>query len=96
MPVEELRRLSTWATGGLLADLVILLDVPAGEAAARREASGAPADRLEAESEEFHRRVAEGFRCLAVGDPTWVVVDGTGTIDEVAARVAAVVAERLG
>ncbi|HVM02088.1 MAG TPA: dTMP kinase, partial [Acidimicrobiales bacterium] len=84
LPVDEVRRLSEWATGGLWPDVVVLLDLPAGEADARR---GRP-DRFEAEGAEFHRRVEAGFRALAAADPArWRVVDGTGTIDEVAARV---------
>ena len=35
------------------------------------------------------RRVIEGFTALAEADPDrWVVVDGAGSIEEVAARVA--------
>ena len=44
----------------------------------------------------FHRRVTEGFRALAGGRPErWVVVDGAAPVDEVAAAVRTVVAERL-
>jgi dTMP kinase len=96
LPVEEVRSLSAWATGDLWPDLVILLDVPAQEASERIGASGSDPDRLEAEGDEFHRRVAEGFRSLAAADPTWVVVDGSGTVDEVAARVAGAVAAYFG
>jgi dTMP kinase len=84
LDVDELRRLSGWASGGVDADLVVLLDVPASVASGRLEGR----DRMEAAGDEFHRRVAEGYRRLAVDDPDrWVVVDGVGSIDEVAARV---------
>ena len=96
LPVEEVRSLSAWATGGLWPDLVILLDVPAGEVAARLRTSAADPDRLESEGEEFHRRVADGFCSLAAADPTWVVVDGMGTVEEVATRVAGAVAAYFG
>ncbi|HEY8524207.1 MAG TPA: dTMP kinase [Acidimicrobiales bacterium] len=93
LPVDEVRRLSAWATRGLEPDLVVLLDVPAAVAADR---AGARPDRLEAAGEAFHRRVAEGYRALAAADPgRWVVVDGCGAPDEVAARVWAAVADRL-
>jgi dTMP kinase len=92
LDVEELRDLSTWATDGLWPDLVVLLDVPGAEAAARRERIGHVPDRLEAEADEFHQRVVEGFRAMAAADPGgWVVVDGTGDPDEVAERVRAAV-----
>ena len=88
LDVEELAGLSRWATGGLEPDLVILLDVPAEVAVARMKADP---DRMEAAGEEFHRRVGEGYLALAAADPErWRVVNGSGTITEVEARVAAV------
>jgi dTMP kinase len=96
LDVEQLRSMSAWATGGLEPDVVVLLDVPAAEAAARRRAAGAALDRMESEEDAFHERVADGFRWQAGASSNWVVVDGVGTPDEVAARVAAAVRERLG
>jgi len=90
LDLAEVRRLSSWATRGLWPDVVVLLDVPAAESMARRRAIGHAPDRLEAEDEAFHRRVVEGFAALAAADPDrWLVVDGTGPIDDVAARVRA-------
>jgi dTMP kinase len=97
LDIEKLRGLSTWATAGLWPDVVVLLDVPGAEAAARRARIGHLPDRLEAEADEFHRRVVEGFRAMAVADPDrWVVVDGTGNPDAVAERVCAAVDAKLG
>ena len=91
--VDDVARISAWATAGLEADMVVLLDVPDAVAAARL---GAARDRLEAERPDFHRRVIEGFRALAAARPgQWVVVDGVGTIEDVAARVEAAVAGRI-
>lgn len=93
LPVSELRELSLFATAGLEPDVVVLLDLPAAEAAHRR---GPDTDRLEAAGEEFHRRVGEGFAALAVADPDrWVVVDASGPPDVVAGRVWDAVSERL-
>jgi len=87
LPVDELARLSAWASGGLEPDVVILLDVPAVVAVGRRKP--AP-DRMEAAGDEFHRRVAEGYLALAAADPQrWRVVDGSGGVDEVEALVVA-------
>ena len=84
LPLDEVRALSEWATRGLWPDVVVLLDLASGEAESRR---GRP-DRFELESGEFHRRVEAGFRSLAEEDPKrWRVVDGSGTVEEVAARV---------
>ena len=93
LDVGELEELSAWAAGGLAPDLVVLLDV-APEVAARR-LHRAP-DRMEAAGDAFHRRVAHGYRALAASSPSrWAVVDGTGSVDEVAARVRAAVDSRL-
>jgi dTMP kinase len=88
LPVEELRRLSDWASGGLWPDLVVLVDVAPQVAAARRAADGHAPDRLEAEVDGFHERVRVGFAALAEADPRrWVVIDGDGAVEEVAERV---------
>jgi dTMP kinase len=93
LPVDEVRRLSEWATGGVWPDLVVLLDVPAAVADRRL---GPDRDRMESEPSAFHAAVMEGFHAQAAAEPErWVVVDGTGTIDEVAAAVRRLVAERL-
>ncbi len=92
LPLDELRRLSGWATNDLWPDLTILLDVDECEAASRQRRAGAGADRLEAEGDDFHRRVAAGFRELAAADPRgWRVVDGGGSVEAVAKRVLDVV-----
>lgn len=90
--VEAVAALDRWATGGVEPDVVVVLDVPAEEAARRRRA---PPDRLEREGRGFHDAVRAAYRDLAA-DRGWVEVDGTGDPDEVADRVWAVVGERLG
>src|SRR5437588_8461885 len=83
LDVDQLRALSA-AAGAPEPDLVVFLDVPASVAAARLRGR----DRMEAAGEDFHARVADGYRLLAAADPEgWVVVDGDGSVDEVAQRV---------
>jgi dTMP kinase len=85
LDLGELAWLSRWAARGLEPDVVVLLDVPREVAAARM--GGAP-DRMEAAGAAFHARVLAGYRSLAAADPArWVVVDGTGAVEEVAERV---------
>lgn len=92
---EAVAALSTFATDGLIPDLVVLLDVATEVTAERLAEAGVP-DRLEAAGAAFHQRVADGYRELAGADPArWAVVDGHGTIDEVATRVQALVTDRL-
>ena len=85
LDLDELAGLSRWAAEGLEPDVVFLLDVDQATAAARR---CRPRDRIEAAGDTFHQRVVAGYLALAAADPArWVVVDGSGTVEEVAARV---------
>lgn len=94
LELAGLDRLVQWATAGLLPDLTVLIDVPMAVAAARRP--GAP-DRFEGEGEEFLQRVSDGYRLLAAESATpWVVVDGSGTVDEVEAAVWSSVSAAVG
>jgi dTMP kinase len=88
---DRIAALSEWATGGLMPDLTILLDVPEEIAEARLTADR---DRFEGAGHEFHRRVLDGYRLLAT-DPRWVAVDGSGAVEQVAVAVRAAVRDRL-
>jgi dTMP kinase len=93
LPLDEVEQLSRWATDGVWPDLVVLLDVPEAMAEARL---GVERDRMEVVGDGFHQRVADGFRALAAADPDhWVVIDGAGSVDEVADRVWSVVEARV-
>ena len=94
LPVDDVRRINDWALRGTWPSLMILLDVPDDEIAARM--SQRELDRFEREDGDFHRRVVDGYRAMAAGDPTrWVVVDARGTVDEVAAMIRQIVRDRL-
>jgi dTMP kinase len=89
LDVDEVRRVNEWATGGLWPDLIVLLDVAPGVAASRFEGTR---DKLESAGDDFHVRVADGYRTLVAAEPErWVVVDGSGAVDDVAERVRAAV-----
>jgi dTMP kinase len=93
--IDAVAAINAFGTDGLAPDLVVLLMVPEEVAAERMAAVGAP-DRLEAAGDAFHRKVAEGYAMLAAHDPDrWVAIDGTGTPEEVEARVLAAVASRF-
>ena len=58
---------------------------------------GAPESRLEQGGLELQQAVLGAYRDLAAADPErWVVVDGLGAPEEVAARLDDVFTERLG
>ena len=70
-------RLSEWATGRLLPDLTVLLDIDPAEGLARAQKRRG-FDRLEREQLEFHDRVRQGFLKLANANPhRYLVLDAT-------------------
>ena len=93
LPLDDVRALSDFATGGRRADVVVVLDVDPAVGATRR---GRPPDRMEAEGAAFHDRVRAGFAELAAAEPHRIaVVDASGDVDEVARQVWAAVEARL-
>ena len=95
LSVEEIRRISRWATQGLTPDLTILLDIsPVAGLARARGADGG--DKLEAESLQFHEAVRRAFLHLAEAEPRrYLVVDADRPVDVVAAEILAAVTALL-
>jgi dTMP kinase len=92
LPVEDVAWLSTWATGGLQPDLIVLLDLDPVIGLSRAADRG-QVDRLEAEQLDFHRRVRTAFLDLARADSRrYLVIDATAQPDQ----VAVLVRERVG
>ncbi len=89
--VEAVDSISRFATDGMEPDLVVLLDVDDATAEARRSGE---ADRLEREGPGFHAAVRAAYRDLASGR-AWVVIDASGSPDEVAVGVRTAVAPLL-
>jgi dTMP kinase len=88
------RQADAMARGGVAPDLVVVIDV-SNELRRERLAARGGSDRLEAAGDAFHARVAESFRQQARSEPGFVVVDGSGHVEQVAQRVLAEVAGRL-
>ncbi|UXU73644.1 MULTISPECIES: dTMP kinase [unclassified Paracoccus (in: a-proteobacteria)] len=84
--VEELHRL----TIGIEPDLTLVIDIDPGVAFARGMARGGQEDRFEALGLEFQEKLRAGFHRLVRSHPERMrLIDGTGSADEVAARVLA-------
>jgi dTMP kinase len=97
--LDKLRALNAWATDSLTPDLTFLFDLPEHLGLDRARSRNAEAvedeGRFEAEELRFHQRVREGYRALAVAEPSrFVVIDAEGDVDEVYARVEAELARR--
>jgi dTMP kinase len=74
LDLEEVRRANRMATGGLRPDLCLVLDVPP-EVGLRRKGAAGPGDRIEREGPAFFRRVQEGYRTLALQEPSVRLVE---------------------
>ena len=91
---EAVAEVNRFATDDLQPDLVVLILVDAPVAGRRL---GDDLDRIEQAGDSLQATVVAAYREMAAADPDrWLVVDGNGSVDEVAARVAAAVEERLG
>jgi dTMP kinase len=86
--------INAWATDCLFPDLTLFLDL---DDAVRSTRLAAVPDRLEAEDDAFHQRVAEGYRALLIEHRHRIRrVDASGAAEEVQQRVRDAVEEELG
>jgi dTMP kinase len=92
LPLADVVAACEVATAGLEPDLTVLLDVPVEIASERRSRT---LDAIESAGDQFHDRVRAGFLELAAKDQRWTVVDGTGSIDDIAALVRTIVDGRF-
>lgn len=99
LPEKEVRAANRLATGSLVPDLTLVLDIPPAEGFARADARG-ERDRMESSGHEFHERVGSAFRRFA--DPAWQhshpecgpikLIDGMGAEAAIFQRIVAALA----
>jgi dTMP kinase len=90
--LEEIYRISEWATGGLLPDVVIYLKLDPEEGLRRVDGER---DRIEKEETEFHRKVSSAYLELAARYPhRFVVLDASRPPNDVHRDVIAALEER--
>jgi dTMP kinase len=83
--VASLWEVGLVATGGLLPDLTIVLDMPAEAAAARLQRQ---LDRMEQQGADFHARVRQGFLTEAAQAPDRIaVVNAARPVEVVQAEI---------
>ena len=76
LDLNDVRRITRFATGGLSPNLTFFLDIDVERGLARRVEGAAEMNRLDLEEIAFHQRVREGYHELAARDPQrWVIVD---------------------
>jgi dTMP kinase len=79
--LDQIYRISEWATGGVVPDLVFFLSVDPREGLAR---AGDQPDRIEQEGDQFHAKVRDAYLELAQKFPSrFVVLDGGREVEQV-------------
>jgi dTMP kinase len=97
MSEEDIGRLESLVQGARRPDLTLLLDVPVelGLQRSRERDAGRHRDRFESERAEFFERVRAGYLRRAGAEPArFSVIDASAPVDEVAARIEAVLRSR--
>ncbi len=92
--IEELKRLISFATGGLSPDLTLYLDLPPEEGIRRKLADYQ--NRLDVQGLSFYRRVEAGYREMIAQEPQrWVVINAGRSLEEVHQEVVRAVQDKL-
>jgi dTMP kinase len=85
--MQYINTLAGWVLGDLRPDITILLDAPVEVGMSRATKRGNP-DRLDVERAEFYTRVRDCYLDLAKAEPErFVIVDASGTLDQVSALI---------
>lgn len=93
--VETVETLNALATGGREPDRVIVLDLPVA-IARERQGRRAAADRIEAQGDDYHERVRQGYQKRAAQDPERVrIVDASPDPETIHAEILAILAPLL-
>jgi dTMP kinase len=94
LPIDEVWTVGRAATGGLMPDLTLLLDLPPDLATAR---VGAARDRMEDRPASFREAVRRGFLDAVPTYPAPIrLIDAAGAAEAVAARIEMEVTHALG
>ena len=98
---ETIRRLDAVVLDDFKPDLTLVLDLDVqtgvARAMARAEASGGGESRFEQFDQDFHERLRHGFVEIAKRNPDrCVLIDASGSMDEVATAIWAQVSRRFG
>lgn len=93
--LEQVRALVKYATGGLVPDLTVLLDVDVEEGLKRKKKDN-EWNRLDAYTVEFHQRVHAGYLEMVKAEPDrWVVVDAGQKWDKVQEELRRIIVGKL-
>jgi dTMP kinase len=94
--LEQVRALVKYATGGLVPDLTILLDVDVEEGLRRKKQNNAEWNRMDDHAIQFYQRVRAGYLVMVKQEPKrWVVVDSGQKWESVQDELRKVIEDKL-
>lgn len=86
--LDEVKKINSFATGGLVPDLTILFDIDPEKGLERRQLAGKLAeDRFDSEALAFHKKIRDGFLSLSKTEPNWEIVNANNSIEKVQADI---------
>lgn len=95
LDIESIEMVNNYATRGIQPDLTILLDIDV-ENALKRKKKQKELDRMELEKLDFHRKVSDGFKELAIINPNRIkLIDANRTIDEVHKEIIELIEKKI-
>ena len=99
LPLDDLRSITDFATGGLWPDLTIYLDLDVEAGLRRKSATPEEWNRMEAKALAFHKRVRQGYLELAhIFSDRYLIIDADQPEDviqkEIQARIMAIIAKK--
>ena len=94
--LEQVRALVKYATGGLIPDLTVLLDVDVEVGLGRKKNNGTEWNRMDAHEIEFYQRVRAGYLEMVEQEPNrWVVINAGREWEFVQEELRKMIEERL-
>src|SRR5208283_4229012 len=94
--LAEVTSLNTIATGGLVPDLSVFVDVTVDEVLRRQHAVNVSIDRMESAGRDFFERVRSGYHTITKTESRrWHVVDGMRSVEVIHKEILSVVQSRL-
>jgi len=88
LDLRTLRTMNDWTTGKLVPHLTFVFDVPVSVGLRRRRGQGSTQNRLDRETERFHKKVRAGFHALAKKEPRRIMmIDASSSLESVERKV---------
>lgn len=95
--LDQVRALVKYATGGLIPDLTILLDVDVEIGLKRKKQNAVEWNRMDAHEVEFYQRVRQGYLELVKQEPgRWAMVDASQGWEKVQEKLRQTILDGIG